>query len=86
MVVLLKYASRKMFDKICLKAIDVIRGQRDSIFCWGWYPAEGKSLNFFGLQGDSQIPSLTGTSRSLPNETSDEGASSAYCNIFEKSD
>ena len=69
MTVLLKmHAWDKIFEKKCLKATilffpicAVIRGQGDSIFWLGLYQTEEESSNFFGLQGDPQIPSLSGT-------------------------
>ena len=71
MTVLMKmHASGRIFEKFYLKAIrdtffsnmwSVIRRQSNSIFLVRLISSRRAKLKLFGLQGDLQIPSLTGT-------------------------
>ena len=70
MILLLKmHASGKIFDKVCLKAIrdtifskmwSVIRGQGDSVFCWGDIQQMGKVKTFCFAGRPPKFPPLVG--------------------------
>ena len=85
------YAPNKIFDKIGPKAV------KDTFLYNIWFAT--RRLDFlvevmskkrgkfkdFALQGDPQIPSLSGESWSSHKENPEERARPLYCNDFEKS-
>ena len=95
MIVQLKmHATDKILGKICLRAIRdtffpiccLWSGERqgDSVFWWGVISNGRGKFKLLGLQGDPQIPSLSGTCRYPHKENPEEGAWSTYCNDFKK--